>query len=123
MMRMYFGIGVGNAILAPIGFMGPGNGWPGIFAGALAIGAFVVLGIIYKVDEHARMEFMSTLAKFRIACVDRDDLEDRIDTIQGMIMRHEPLVQIAHEIGQLNGELRTLGLLPDNNANKPQVDI
>jgi hypothetical protein len=123
MMQFFFGLGVGNSVLIPIGFMGPGPDWPGVFAGGLALASFVILGAIYHVDERARAQFMKTLSTFRLSCPHEQDVQERIDKIETQIMRHEPLVRISHQIGFLHGDMVGRGLIPPDYVENPEVDV
>ena len=123
MMQFWFGAGLGNTVLAVVGFMGPGPAWAGFFTAGLAISCFVILGLVNNVDERARAEFISTLSRFRTVGLGDEKFQARIDELEAEIMTKKSLIGIAHEIGRLNGELIERGLISPNQNEKPETDV
>lgn len=122
-MQFWFGMGVGNTLLAPIGFMSPGYDLAGVFATALAVGSFIVLGVVARVDERARTEFMGMVTAFRFTAQDDPKIQAKLDALEHAILNHGPLIRIAHDIGFLHGELVHRGLMQPHTMNKPESDV
>lgn len=122
-MEMFFGLGVGNSILAPIGFMGPGTDLAGWCAGGLAVGSFIILGIVYQVDRRTRADFLRMLATARLAAPGDIALQQDIDGLEGDVMSMRALVEIGHDIGFLYGKLVEKGYLDESQIDPPVMDL
>lgn len=110
-MQFWFGMGVANSILAPIGFIGPGSGWAGVFATAMALTSFTILTLVSRMDDKARREFMGLVSTFRMAAPEDRQIQLELNDIESEILEHKPLIRIAHDIGFINGELVHRGLI------------
>jgi hypothetical protein len=117
MIRLFFGAFVGNAVLAPVGFIGPGSDLPGIGATILALASFMVMTYLYFLDSRTRRGFIAILAKYHAAANGNLEMRARIERVMDDVMMRDSLVSISHNIGQIHT------LLVEKNLLSEQADL
>jgi hypothetical protein len=113
MIRLFFGAFVGNAVLAPVGFMGPGSDMPGIGATILAVASFMVMAYLYYLDSRTRRGFITILTKYHSAANGNLEIRSKIEQAMDDVMVRDSLVSISHDIGQIHSLLVEKNLLSE----------
>lgn len=123
MLTGFFGLTVLNTAMAPIGFLAFNSMAAGTVATAMAVGSFVVLAVLSNVDWKSRATFTRTLNEFRRSVPPGHEICDTLDQIQTNIAQRGELVQIAHDLGRIHGQMMAEGFLLSTDTKTPEAHI